>query len=121
MGVDVETRIEIARPREDVARIAADVANATAWYENIQSVEWPLAVGSRVTFVAEFLGRRLMYLCDPGMDSRRAADHEYRAGTVPDADDLHLGRRRSSGTLMILRNRGEPTGFTRIGAPLFRS
>ena len=36
MGVDVETRIEIARPRDDVARFTADVANATAWYQNIQ-------------------------------------------------------------------------------------
>jgi Polyketide cyclase / dehydrase and lipid transport len=63
--VDVETEVEIARPRAEVAAFAADPDNATAWYENIDQVEWrsprPLAVGTRLAFVARFLGRRLAY------------------------------------------------------------
>ena len=59
------TEVEIARPRGDVAAFAADPDNATRWYDNIESVRWetppPLAVGSRLAFVARFLGRTLSY------------------------------------------------------------
>src|SRR3990172_5314571 len=65
MSVDVETAIEIDRPRHEVAAYAPEPDNVTAWYENIESVEWksalPLTVGSRLTFVARFLSRRLAY------------------------------------------------------------
>ena len=65
MPVDVLTETVIARPRAEVAAFAADPGNATAWYENIKAVEWrtspPLAVGSRIAFVAQFLGRRIEY------------------------------------------------------------
>jgi hypothetical protein len=57
--VDVRTEIEIDRPRGEVVSFASDPDNATVWYENIQAVEWksppPLAVGSRIAFVARFL------------------------------------------------------------------
>jgi polyketide cyclase/dehydrase/lipid transport protein len=63
--VDVESVIEISRPRDEVASYACEPDNATVWYENIKAVEWessrPLAVGSQIAFVAEFLGRRLVY------------------------------------------------------------
>ena len=65
MPVDVETAIEIERPRDEVAAYASHPDNATAWYQNIESVRWEsdprLAVGSRIEFVARFLGRRLAY------------------------------------------------------------
>ena len=55
----------IDRPRDEVAAYAGDPDHVTAWYQNISSVEWetppPVAVGSRIAFVARFLGRRLAY------------------------------------------------------------
>jgi hypothetical protein len=61
--VDVHCEIEISRPRAEVAAYASDLDHTTEWYANIKAVEWetprPLAVGSRIAFVATFLGRRL--------------------------------------------------------------
>jgi len=55
----------IRRPRDQVAAFASDSDNAAVWYANIERAEWrtrpPLAAGSRIAFVASFLGRRLVY------------------------------------------------------------
>jgi hypothetical protein len=55
----------IARPRVVVAAYASDPNHVPAWYVNIKGVEWtpppPLGVGSRIAFVAQFLGKRMAY------------------------------------------------------------
>jgi hypothetical protein len=65
MPIDVQTEITIGRPAGLVAAYVGDPSNAPAWYENIASARWetepPLRIGSRVAFVARFLGRQLAY------------------------------------------------------------
>jgi uncharacterized membrane protein len=121
--VDVRTDIEIDRPRGEVAAFAADPDNATSWYENIKSVEWetepPLAVGSRIAFVAEFLGRRLAYTYEirlfvPGEQLVMSTSE----GVFPMETTYTWEDTPSGGTRMSLRNRGEPAGFARFAAPL---
>ena len=121
--VDVTTSIEIERPREGVAKYAGDPTNATAWYDNIKRVEWktapPLSVGSKIAFVAQFLGRELIYTYevhafDP--DRRlvmRTDEGPFAMETTYLWEDTVGG-----GTRMTLRNRGNPTGFASLAAPL---
>jgi hypothetical protein len=63
--VDVTVEIVIRRPCDEVAAYAMDPDHVPVWYANIRSVEWqtprPAALGSRIAFVAQFLGRRLAY------------------------------------------------------------
>jgi hypothetical protein len=65
VAVDVETSIEIECPRSMVAAFVSNPDTATQWYVNIQSITWettpPAVVGSRIAFVAQFLGRRITY------------------------------------------------------------
>jgi Polyketide cyclase / dehydrase and lipid transport len=123
MAVDVVTAAVIARPRAEVAAFAADPGNATAWYENIEAVRWetdpPLRVGSRVAFVARFLGRRLQYTYEIRelVDGQRLVMSTSQ-GPFPMETTYTWADEGDGRTRMTLRNRGEPAGFARVGAPL---
>lgn len=121
--VDVHTEIAIDLPRADVVDFAANPDNAPEWYENIESVEWrterPLAVGTRVAFLARFLGRRLAYTYEvetfvPGERLvMTTAEGPFPMETTYAWADMPDG-----GTRMTLRNRGEPRGFSKVAAPV---
>lgn len=123
MEVDVVTEIEIARPRAVVAAYSMDPDNATSWYRNIKRVEWkspkPLKVGSRLAFEAQFLGRTIAYTYEvkelvpnerfvmATSEGPFAMETTYSWSDAPDG-----------GTKMMLRNRGRPSGFSKVAAPM---
>jgi uncharacterized protein YndB with AHSA1/START domain len=126
MAVDVTTRIDIDRPRADVAAYAADPDNAPHWYQNITSVRpltpVPVGPGSRIAFVARFLGRELAYTYEVGevvpaeRFVMRTAEGPFPMETTYAWEAIDGGSTR-----MTLRNRGEPAGFPRLAAPLLAS
>jgi uncharacterized protein YndB with AHSA1/START domain len=123
MSVDVLTETIIDRPCDQVSAYAGNPDHAPRWYVNIKAVEWktppPLGVGSRVAFVAHFLGRRLAYTYEivelvPGERLvMRTAE-----GPFPMETTYTWQPEGERSTRMTLRNRGEPSGFSRLAAPI---
>jgi hypothetical protein len=85
-------------------------------------VEWksepPIALGSRVAFVAHFLGKRLAYTYEvveyaPGERMvMRTSEGPFPMETT--YTFVALG---TAQTRMTLRNRGNPSGFSKLLAP----
>jgi hypothetical protein len=125
MQVDVLTEVDIARPRAEVGAYAMDPDNATEWYRNIKRVEWqspkPLQVGSLLAFEARFLGRTIAYTYEvkemvPGERFVMATSQgPFAMETTYEWNDS------ATGTKMTLRNRGEPSGFVQVAAPMMAS
>ena len=126
--VNVQTEILIHRPRAEVAEYASDPDNAPQWYVNIDRSQrltpGPVAVGSRVAFIARFLGKELNYTYEfveyvPGekLVMRTAQGPFPMQTTYTWADD-------DGGTRMTLGNSGSPSGFSRLAglfmAPMIR-
>lgn len=123
MGVDVHVETTINRTPAEVSAYAGDPGNAPTWYANIASAVWrtdpPMRVGSCIDFVAHFLGRRLAYTYEvvdwvPGDRLvMRTAD-----GPFPMETTYEWWPAGDGATRMTLRNRGNPSGFSRVAAPV---
>jgi hypothetical protein len=124
--IDVVTDIEIRCPRKSVSEFAADPDNAPAWYLNIKSVEWetpkPLHIGSKVAFKAQFLGRKLAYIYEfiefiPQVKMvMRTSEGPFPMETTYTWESVD-----DSTTRMTLRNRGTPSGFSKLLTPFMKS
>jgi uncharacterized protein YndB with AHSA1/START domain len=121
--VDVVTETTIDRPLEEVASYVADPSNAPEWYPNIASADWRtpplLQRGSRIAFVARFMGRRLEYtyeVIDFVPNERlvmRTVEGPFAMETTYTWQAVG-----ESQTRMTLRNRGGPSGFGKVAAPV---
>jgi uncharacterized membrane protein len=121
MTVDVITEIVIDRPVDQVAEYAADPTNAPEWYANIDSVEWntppPATKGSSVAFVARFLGRRLEYTYElVELEPGQRLVMRTQQGPFPMETTYTWQATEEGSTRMTLRNRGEPSGFSKVAA-----
>ena len=126
MAVDVRTEVVIDRTCSEVAAFAGEPENAPRWYVNIKAVEWktspPLVVGSRVAFVAQFLGRRLAYTYEiVELVPEQRLVMRTSDGPFPMETTYTWEPSGASGTRMTLRNRGEPSGFSKLMAPFLPS
>ena len=122
MRVDVLTEAVIGRPLAEVADYAIDPGNAPDWYSNIVRVEWetpsPLSVGSRLAFVARFLGRTLTYAYEiVELRPRERLVMRTAQGPFPMETTYTWAAGGADSTRMTLRNRGKPSGFAGVAAP----
>ena len=122
VDVDVEVSALIPSPVEHVSAYAGDPGNAPEWYANIRSVTWrtrpPVAVGSRMDFVATFLGRKLAYTYEVvELDPARRLVMRTTDGPFP-MQTTYTWEAVDGGTRMTLRNTGTPSGFSKVAAPV---
>jgi uncharacterized membrane protein len=123
MSLDVTAEILIERPPGIVSAYVSDPANAPSWHDHIKSAGWasePLPhVGSRLSVTAEFLGRTVTFLYEiveftPGEKLvMRSVEGPFPMETTYAFDETRDGH-----TQMTMRNRGEPSGMSKLMAPL---
>ncbi|MHB8633517.1 MAG: SRPBCC family protein [Thermoplasmatota archaeon] len=122
MGVDVSTEATIERPVSEVAAYATAPDNAPKWYVNIKSATWkskpPLRRGSQVTFVAHFLGKHMAYTYEfTDLVPNERLVMRTSEGPFPMETTYTWEALGPNQTRMTIRNRGDPTGFMRLGRP----
>ena len=126
--VNVQTEILIRRPRAEVAEYASDPDNAPQWYVNIDRSQrltpGPVAVGSRVAFIARFLGKELNYTYE-FVEYVPGEKLVMRTAQVPfPIQSTYTWTDDDGGTRMTLGNSGSPSGFSRLAglfmAPMIR-
>ena len=125
MHVRVTSAIVIDRPRSEVAAFATDPSRAREWYSDVRDVRWnrkPVAVGSRLAFVAAFLGREADYVYEVTEivpDERfvmSRAEGPFPMETAYAWEDTSGG-----GTRMTMQNSGHPSGLALLLVPFLRS
>ena len=121
--VNVLTEITINKSIDIVADYAGNPDNAPEWYVNIKSADWktpkPLMVGSQIAFVAHFLGRKLVYTYEfKELIPQQKLVMRTAEGPFPMETTYTWTTIDEQSTKMTLQNKGRPSGFSKIFAPL---
>ncbi|MCA1065879.1 SRPBCC family protein [Rossellomorea sp. AcN35-11] len=124
--VDVTTEIIIKCPVQKVSEYTADPDHAPEWYVNIHKAEWltekPLSINSQIAFKARFLGRDLSYVYEIAEYlPHRKLVMKTSNGPFPMETTYLWEELDGESTRMTLRNRGNPSGFSKWMAPLMSS
>jgi uncharacterized membrane protein len=120
--VDVLTQIDIKCPIAQVSVYAVNPDHTPEWYVNIQSVEWktpkPLRIGSQIAFKANFLGRELAYIYEiVEFIPEEKLVMKTADGPFPMETTYTWHAIDENQTRMTLRNKGIPTGFSKLLTP----
>jgi hypothetical protein len=123
--LDVFTDIQIRCPIAMVSEYATNPDNAPKWYENIKSAEWktpkPVQVGSKVAFIAHFLGKKLTYVYEfIELIPNKKLVMRTAEGPFPMETTYTWEAIDDNTTRMGLRNKGIPVGFSKLFAPFMR-
>lgn len=120
--VDVKTEITIDKPIAEVFEYASNPDNAPEWYVNIHRADWiserPLSLDSLIAFKAKFLGKELSYTYQiKQLETDRILVMSTAEGPFPMETTYTFNSISNNETIMTLRNRGMPKGFSKILAP----
>lgn len=122
--IDVAVDAVIRRPPAVVAAYASDPSNAPKWYANISEVAWntapALRVDAEIAFVARFLGRTLRYTYKIVEHTPTSLVMRTAEGPFPMETSYRFDSTPDGHTRMTLRNRGNPSGFSRLVVPFMR-
>lgn len=121
MGIDITAEVVVARARADVGAYMTDPANDPEWIGGLREVsrldDGPLEVGSRVTRVASFLGRKIEYVNEIlELDPARVLDMRSVVAPFP-MRITYTFEDSNGGTLVRNRVRG---GGMRVLAPFVK-
>ncbi len=121
MNVDVSNSVLIDRPLTEVYEYSTKPEHAREWYTNLDSVEWPpgkpIAVGSRVKFVAHFLGHHVTSTYEVSDLVPGSLLVVHTVDGPLSFETRYTWERAWGGTKMTVESRGPAQRFSGFSAP----
>ena len=119
----VETSIIINRPLEEVFAYLSDLRNASQWQSGVlevrQTPESPVGIGTKVTLVRKFLGRKVGMTSEiVEYEPNMKLTFKSTSGPVPN-EGSYLFESTVEGTKFTARIEVQPGGFFALAEPVF--